>query len=174
MCAHQVLAHMSRFKRFFVAIGHSVQVGRLFAIGYFGVDACFSKHHIFQQGYLHLLTMRDGNAHQMPLAWAMCETESGTTYEWFALWCKKAGLGQVLHAGTLIMSDRMKGIEKFMEAFLAWVGSCFKHITGLQEPHRRNWSKFQYGTGLGTAGSPNVRGFPSETDTDRSSISESS
>lgn len=135
MCAHQVLAHMCRFQRVFVAIGHSVQVGRLFAIGYFGVDACFSKHHIFQQGYLHLLTMRDGNAHQMPLAWAMCETESGTTYEWFALWCKKAGLGQVLHAGTLIMSDRMKGIEKFMEAFLAWVGSCFKHITGNCKSH---------------------------------------
>lgn len=125
------LTHMCaqcRFQRVFIAIGHSVQVGRLFAIGYFGVDAAFSKHHIFQQGYLHLLTMRDGNARQMPLAWAMCETESGPTYEWFALWCKKAGLGHVLAVGTLIMSDRQKGIGKFMEAFLAAVGSCFKHI----------------------------------------------
>ena len=117
-----------RFLRCFVAIGDCVEVGKLFAIGYFGVDACFSRHHVYRQGYLHLLSMRDGNNKLMPLAWAMCETESGKTYAWFAFWCKKAGLEEVLNVGV-IFSDRQKGIEAFMDAFLAWVGSCFRHIT---------------------------------------------
>lgn len=87
--------------------------------------------------------MRDGNNKLMPLAWAMCETESGATYAWFAVWCKKAGLEVVLSVGV-IFSDRQKGIEKFMEAFAAWVGSCFRHIVenckGHIAGHGRNFN----------------------------------
>ena len=48
------------------------------------LDAAFSKHIIYCDGHLHLLTTRDGNNKVIVLVWALCETESGPTYKWFA------------------------------------------------------------------------------------------
>ena len=93
------------------------------------VDAAFSKHPIYRQGYLHLLTTRDGNNRVVVLCWAICETESGDTYKWFAKQVHDAGLSTYLARG-IIYSDRQKGIEEFHKAFGAVIGKCFKHIIG--------------------------------------------
>ena len=49
------------------------------------VDAAFSKHSVYREGYLHLLTTKDGDNKTIALAWAICETESGDTYDYFLL-----------------------------------------------------------------------------------------
>ena len=72
----------------------------------------------------------------MVLAWAICETESGDTYKWFAQQCRDAGLGTYLNRG-IIYSDRQKGIEEFHAAFGAFIGKCFKHIIGNARKHIR-------------------------------------
>lgn len=94
------------------------------------VDAAFIKHTIYRDGQFHLLTTRDGNNRVLPLAWAICETESGETYAWFAEQCVGAGLGRYLSGCSVIFSDRMKGIARFHESFDSAIGSCFKHIIG--------------------------------------------
>ena len=77
---------------------------------------------------MHLLTTRDGNNKLLILAVAVCETESGDTYEWFAQQCIAAGLGRYLNKDAIIYSDRQKGLVKFHDAFHAMIGRCFKHI----------------------------------------------
>ena len=39
------------------------------------VDAAFSKHTVYHDGQLHLLTTRDGDNKTLVLAWVICETE---------------------------------------------------------------------------------------------------
>ena len=92
------------------------------------VDACFSKHTIFRDGYMHVLVTKDGNNHNLPLAWAICETESSATYSWFAEQCWNAGLGRYLNSKSVVYSDRQKGIEHFFNRFRAYHTHCFKHI----------------------------------------------
>ena len=99
------------------------------------VDACFSKHSVYRQGYLHLLTTRDGNNKVLPLAWAFCETESGDTYKWFADQCYDAGIGNYLNLDSVVFSDRMKGIGAFFEVFRAYHAHCFHHIIGNCRKH---------------------------------------
>jgi len=99
------------------------------------VDAAFSKHPIYRDGMLHLLTTRDGNNKTIVLAWAICETESGDTYDYFARQCHLAGLSRYLSAATLIVSDRQKGIKRFHDAFAAKEGRCFNHIIGNCQKH---------------------------------------
>ena len=113
------------------------------------VDASFSKHTIWRDGYFHLLTTRDGDNRMLPLAWALCETESGDTYKWFAEKCTEAGLSRYLNNASIIFSDRQKGLHKFHEAYRSFVGSCFKHIiencrkhikgTGYTFPESMEW-----------------------------------
>ena len=93
-----------------------------------GVDAAFSKHTVYRDGQLHLLTTRDGNNKTIALAWAICETESSATYEYFATKCHEAGVGRYLSAQAIIFSDRQKGIKRFHDKFPAKIGRCFKHI----------------------------------------------
>ena len=92
------------------------------------VDAAFSKHSMYRDGYLHMLTTRDGNNKLLVLAIAVCETESASTYEWFAQQCVDSGLSRYLNKDAVIYSDRQKGIESFHNAFAAFVGRCFGHI----------------------------------------------
>ena len=99
------------------------------------MDAAFSKHSKYRDGYMHLLTTRDGNNKLLVLAVAMCETESGPTYEWFAQQCTAAGLGRYLNKDAVIFSDRQKGIEWFHKAFASKVGRCFNHIIGNCRKH---------------------------------------
>lgn len=121
-------AFIHRFQRMFVAPGPAIQVAYGIGMKFSAVDAAFSKHTVYRDGQFHLLTTRDGNNRVLPLAWALCETESGATYEWFAEKCKEAGLGRYLNNASIIFSDRQKGIGKFHEVFRSFVGSCFKHI----------------------------------------------
>ena len=100
------------------------------------VDAAFSKHTVYREGYLHLLTTKDGNNKTIALAWAICETESGDTYDYFSTKCHEAGLSRYLSSG-IIFSDRQKGIKRFHEKFNAKVGRCFMHIIGNCEKHIR-------------------------------------
>jgi len=83
---------------------------------------------VYRQGYLHLITTRDGNNCILPLAWALCETESGDTYKWFAEQCFLAGLGRYLTKQSVLFTDRMKGIQEFYARFACYEAHCFKHI----------------------------------------------
>ena len=60
------------------------------------VDAAFSKHIVYREGYLHLLTTRDGNNKTIVLAWAVCETESGDTYMYFSDKCHEDKISECL------------------------------------------------------------------------------
>ena len=71
------------------------------------VDAAFSKHSVYRDGYLHLLTTRDDNNKLLILAVTICETESASTYEWFAENCVAAGIGRYLNKDAVIFSDRI-------------------------------------------------------------------
>ena len=129
ICYHLfVPSHVNRFERVFISIGNSIDIAYGCGLKFCAVDAAFSKHTIYRDGYLHLLTTRDGNNELLILAVAVCETESGPTYEWFADQCKQAGLERYLNGKCVIFSDRQKGLEKFHEAFAAKVGRCFQHI----------------------------------------------
>ena len=111
------------------------------------VDAAFSKHHIYRDGALHILTARDGNNKIMPLAWAMCETESGHTYTWFAQKCHDCGLSPFLNKEAVIFSDRHKGLPKFFESFRAYACSCFHHLIGnTRKTERKSNRKFSLTT----------------------------
>ena len=60
------------------------------------VDAAFSKHTVYRDGQLHLLTTRDGDNKTIVLAWVICGTESSATYEYFATKCHEtARCGQI-------------------------------------------------------------------------------
>ncbi len=119
-----------RFRRLFISIAANIEVAFASGIRFAAVDAAFSKHTEYRDGCLHLLTTRDGNNEILVLAWAICETESGDTYTYFAYWCHQAGLSRYLNKHCIIFSDRQKGIVKFHDNFLARLGKCFRHIIG--------------------------------------------
>lgn len=124
-----------RFQRMFCSVGPAIQIAYGIGMKFSAVDAAFLKHTIYRDGCFHLLTTRDGNNRVLPLAWAICETESGATYTWFAAKCMEAGLGRYLGGCSVIFSDRMKGINDFFDSFDSWIGSCFKHIIGNCRKH---------------------------------------
>ena len=124
-----------RFVRCFVSIGVCFHIAYGCGMKISAVDACFFKHVIYKDGYLHLLTTKDGNNKTLVLAWCVCETESGDTYKYFAEQCHLAGLSRYLGAASIIFSDRQKGIRQFHEKFNAQVGRCFNHIIGNAEQH---------------------------------------
>ena len=100
----------------FVSVGAYIQVAYGVGMRFSAVDASFSKHTIWRDGYFHLLTTRDGDNRMLPLAWALCETESGDTYKWFAEKCTEAGLSRYLNNASIIFRDRQKGLHQFHEA----------------------------------------------------------
>ena len=124
----------------FVSIAANIEVAFAAGIKFCAVDAAFSKHTEYRDGCLHLLTTRDGNNEILVLAWAICETESGDTYTYFAQKCHEAGLSRYMNVKCIIFSDRQKGIIKFHERFNARRGKCFQHILG-------NAREFIKGTG---------------------------
>ena len=68
------------------------------------------------------------------LAWAICETESSATYEYFAEQCHVAGLSRYLIGSSINFSDRQKGIRSFHDKFATNIGRCFNHIIGRVYP----------------------------------------
>ena len=129
--------HACRFKRCFVSLGPMINVAYGCGMRFAAVDAAFSKHTVYRDGQLHLLTTRDGNNQTIALAWAICETESSATYEYFATKCHEAGVGRYLSAQAIIFSDRQKGIKNFHAKFPAKIGRCFKHIIENCQKHVR-------------------------------------
>ena len=132
-CAHLVhilcpraLSH--RFKRCFVSLANAIHLAYGVGLKVSAVDACHSKHSIYRDGRLHILTTYDGDNHLIPLAWMWAETESGDTYQWFAEQCILAGLARYLNKASVLFSDRQKGIEKFTDAFRAIALKCFWHV----------------------------------------------
>ena len=117
-----------RFKRMFVSVAACLHAAFGVGIRFSALDASFSKHAIYRDGCLHILTTRDSDNRVLPLAWAVCETESGNTYKWFADWCHQAALSRYLTAKSVLFTDRMKGIEQFFAKFNAYEAHCFKHI----------------------------------------------
>ena len=126
---------MPRFLRLFVSIAANIEIAFACGMRFAAVDAAFSKHTEYRDGCLHLLTTRDGNNEILVLAWAICETESGDTYIFFAEWCYAAGLHRYLNKYCVTFSDRQKGIHKFHERFESFWGKCFKHIIGNARDH---------------------------------------
>ena len=117
-----------RFKRMFVSVAACLHTAFGVRIRFSALDASFSKHAIYTDGCLHVLTTRDSDNRVLPLAWAVCETESGDTYKWFADWCHQAGLSRYLTRASVLFTDRMKGIKEFFAKFNAYEAHCFKHI----------------------------------------------
>ena len=85
-----------RFKRVFVSCAACIHVAYGCGIKFCGLDAAHSMHSVFRQGYHTFLTTRDGNNKILPLAWAICETESKETYTFFGDEVHAAGLGRYL------------------------------------------------------------------------------
>ena len=151
----------NRFQRIFVCVATALNAAFGVGIGFSAVDACFSKHAIYRDGFLHVLTTRDGNNRVLPIAWAICETESGDTYDWFADQCYAAGCGRYLNrAHSVVYSDRMKGIEQFFPRFRAYHGYCFKHIIENCRRHTKGCGrKFQDQTAWRMLNANSRRGF---------------
>ena len=120
--------NVPRFLRLFVSIAANIEIAFACGMRFAAVDAAFSKHTEYRDGCLHLLTTRDGNNNVLVLAWAICETESGDTYTFFAQWCYAAGLHRYLNKSCVTFSDRQKGIHNFHDWFESFWAKCFKHI----------------------------------------------
>ena len=130
-----------RFKRCFVSCAACIHVAFGCGIKFNAIDATYSRHSVYRQGYLHMLSTRDGNNKILPLAWAICETESGPTYEFFADQCHAAGLHRYLTRNSVLFSDRQKGLEKFHERFNSHRGRCVLHIIRNARDHIRGSSQ---------------------------------
>ena len=103
----------------------AMTVGTLFSV----IDGCHFKHIIFRDGVAHMCTTIDGNNKALLLATAICETESNDTWSWFGSECKKIVLFNYFKLPkSVIMHDRMKGIDKFLEYFPAVSLECYHHI----------------------------------------------
>ena len=127
--------HACRFKRF--SIDPMINIAYGCGMRFAAVDAAFSKHTVYRDGQLHLLTTRDGDNKTIVLAWAVCETESGPTYEYFAAKCHEAGVSRYLSSAAIIFSDRQKGIKSFHDKFPSAIGRCFNHIIDNCQKHLR-------------------------------------
>ena len=126
-----------RFKRVFVSCAACIHVAYGCGMKFCGLDAAHSMHSVFRQGYHTFLTTRDGNNKILPLAWAICETESKETYTFFGDEVHAAGLGRYLGHKTVVYSDRQKGIEYFFTHFRAYVAKCLVHILKNARQHLR-------------------------------------
>ena len=82
-----------RFKHMFVGVKQMLEVALMVGIGVSAVDACFLKHTHYRSGMLHIISTKDGNNHLLPIAWCVCDNESGDSYQYFADKCKEFGLG---------------------------------------------------------------------------------
>ena len=120
----------NRFKRCFLGIGSCLETAIQVGTGFSSVDGTHMHHIHYRTGVAHILTTYDGNNKCIILAMALCETESGGTWDYFGTQGQIFGLGRYLSLpGSVVMHDRMKGIERFMEYFPeAQSVECFLHI----------------------------------------------
>ena len=149
-----------RFWRFFVSLASALNIAFGCGMRFSAVDACYSRHSVFRDGYMHVLVTMDGNNHILPLAWAVCETESSDTYSWFAQQCHDAGIGRYLNAKSVVYSDRQKGVERFFGKFSAYHCHCFQHIIDNCRKHiKGSGTKFEDKTAWYMRNADSYRGF---------------
>ena len=119
-----------RFKRVFLSFGSARDLAMQTGIGFSMVDGTHMHHVHYRDGVAHMCTTLDGNNRTILLAAAICETESASTWAYFGEKCLQAGLGKYLdQALSVVMHDRMKGIQRFMEFFpKAKDLECWRHI----------------------------------------------
>ena len=118
-----------RFTRLFVGVASALEIVKQVGTKLSAVDACWFKHFVYQTGQIHMISTLDGNKKVVPLAWAICETESRNTWEYFRDQCILFGLEDYINLpDSVVFSDRMKGIEAFMAHFNAWHLLCYKHV----------------------------------------------
>ena len=69
-----------KFLRMFVSVKPCIDIALACGMQFSAVDATHTKHLQYRFGMIHMLTTRDSNNKLLPLAWAICETESKSTY----------------------------------------------------------------------------------------------
>ena len=123
----------------FVGVKQMLNVAIKVGIGVSAVDACFLKHTQYGSGQLHIVSTKDGDNRLLPIAWCVCDTESGDSYQYFAEKCIEFGLAQYLNRdGSVIYSDRGKGVPTFCRAFpKAAALNCFFHLLKNVRKHCR-------------------------------------
>ena len=97
-----------RFKRLFLGIGSALRVAEIVGMRFSAVDGCHMKHVHYRDGVAHLCTTLDGNNKALLLAFALCETESCATWEWFADRCQKFGINASRHCFYLTTSKKFR------------------------------------------------------------------
>ena len=86
----QVNPETRRFERLFVFLSNYIDISYGCGIKFVTVDATY------RQGFLHMLTTRDGDNKLLVLDLAVCETNSGSTYTWFVEQYTAAGLARAV------------------------------------------------------------------------------
>lgn len=103
---------------------HRWRVLRHCGLDFYGVDACFTKHHIVNGMQLHLLCGRTGANTVVIMAWSLELSETSDTYNWFANQCDEAGFGDLVRIASgrmnrnpVVFSDGFKGTDHFADLF---------------------------------------------------------
>eukprot|EP00750_Incisomonas_marina_P003838 INCI13418.1.p1 GENE.INCI13418.1~~INCI13418.1.p1 ORF type:complete len:393 (-),score=49.09 INCI13418.1:161-1339(-) len=93
-------------------------------VDFFGIDACFTKHHIISGMQPHLLCRRTGANTSIIIAWSLELSESNDIYQWFAAQYEEAGFGDLtrvapgrLNRNPVCFADSFKGTDHFSTAF---------------------------------------------------------
>ena len=69
-----------KFLRMFVSVKQCIDIALACGMQISAVDVIQTRHLQYRSGTIHMLTTRDSSNHLLPLAWAICETESRSTY----------------------------------------------------------------------------------------------
>lgn len=139
----------NRFKRYFVGIHASIQMLQHCGLDFYGIDACFTRHHIVKGMQLHLLCGRTGENTNIIMACSLELTESSGTYQWFAEQCKAAGFGDLtcipgghIERNPVCFSDGFKGANYFPNAFPGLHHAlCAKHLANAIRDTLKRWKK---------------------------------
>ena len=128
--------------RCFLGIGSNLQAAIETGTGFSYVDGTHMHHIHYRTGIAHVITTYDGNNKCIILAIALCETESCDTWDYVGAQATFFGLGRYFSLpDSVIIHDRMKGIERFMDHFPeATHMECFKHIVNNIYSHARGRS----------------------------------
>ena len=127
---HSSDCNCCRFRRIFVGVGSALELAIETGLGFSAVDGTHMHHVHFRNGIAHLCSTLDGNNKELLLSLAVCETESKETWMYFGQQNLRWGLGRyVCKPLSVVMHDRMKGIEAFMDLFPEAIHlECFRHI----------------------------------------------
>ena len=95
------------------------------------IDGLHFYHIHFNNGKMgHMATTRDGNNKSTIMMFAICENESNASWSFFADCGRRFGAQKYFDLDkSVIIHDRMKGIQRFHERFQKAVSIwCFDHL----------------------------------------------